>query len=202
MRSPGVCWGVRQAAAGKGFVMGHPRRLVLGLLAVALAVGTLGIARAEAAPYCGQVWGSLPEGVGQGPGGPQITNVRAGRHTCFDRLVIDMNGPSFGYRVAYEPVENQGSGAVIPLRGGADLEIVVYAYTYDAAGRPTYRPANLNELVNVSGFATFRQVASGGSFEGYTTIGLGVRARLPFRTFVLPGPGTGSRLVIDVAHRW
>ena len=66
--------------------------------------------------------------------------MRAGRHTCFDRLVIDLNGPSFGYRVAYEPVENQGSGAVIPLRGAADLEIVVYAFTYDAA-RPSDLPA-------------------------------------------------------------
>ena len=39
-----------------------------------------------------------------------------------------------------------------------------------------------------------------GSFEGQTTIGLGVRARLPFRVFVLAGPGSGSRLVVDVAH--
>jgi hypothetical protein len=54
----------------------------------------------------------------------------------------------------------------------------------------------------VAGFSTFRQVAYGGSYEGYTTIGLGVRARLPFRVFVLSGPGTGARLVIDVAHRW
>ena len=30
----------------------------------------------------------------------------------------------------------------------------------------------------------------------------GVRARLPFRAFVLPGPGTGSRLVVDVGHQW
>jgi len=35
-----------------------------------------------------------------------------------------------------------------------------------------------------------------------TTIGLGARARLPFRVFTLSGPGQGSRLVIDVAHRW
>jgi hypothetical protein len=35
-----------------------------------------------------------------------------------------------------------------------------------------------------------------------TKIGLGVRARLPFRVFALAGPGGGSRLVIDVAHRW
>ncbi len=57
-------------------------------------------------------------------------------------------------------------------------------------------------LVDTSGYRTFRQVGWGGSFEGYTTLGLGVRARLPFRVAVLPGPGTGSRLVIDVAHRW
>ncbi|MDQ1596268.1 MAG: hypothetical protein QOH40_2824, partial [Arthrobacter pascens] len=40
------------------------------------------------------------------------------------------------------------------------------------------------------------------SFEGYTTLGLGVRARLPFKVFTLAGPGSGSRLVIDVAHHW
>jgi hypothetical protein len=41
-----------------------------------------------------------------------------------------------------------------------------------------------------------------GSFEGQTQLGIGVRARLPFRVFSLDGPGTGSRLVIDVAHQW
>jgi hypothetical protein len=29
-----------------------------------------------------------------------------------------------------------------------------------------------------------------------------VRARLPFRVLTLDGPGAGTRLVIDVAHRW
>ena len=38
--------------------------------------------------------------------------------------------------------------------------------------------------------------------RGQTTLGLGVRARLPFRAFVLAGPGDGSRLVVDVAHLW
>jgi hypothetical protein len=51
--------------------------------------------------------------------------------------------------------------------------------------------------VNVSGYRTFRQVAWAGSFEGVTTVGLGTRARLPFRVFTLPG-----RVVVDVAHRW
>ena len=54
----------------------------------------------------------------------------------------------------------------------------------------------------MSGYRTFRQVAYAGSFEGQTTIGLGVRARLPFRVFTLAGPGSNTRLVIDVAHTW
>jgi hypothetical protein len=29
-----------------------------------------------------------------------------------------------------------------------------------------------------------------------------VRARLPFRAFILDGPGEASRLVVDVGHRW
>ena len=58
------------------------------------------------------------------------------------------------------------------------------------------------ELLDPAGYRTFRHVAWAGSFEGQSTLGLGVRARLPFRVFLLDGPGTGSRMVVDVAHRW
>lgn len=62
-------------------------------------------------------------------------------------------------------------------------------------------PANSHHLVNVTGFRTFRQVVGAGSFEGITSLGLGVRAKgLPFRVFRLAGPGSHSRLVIDVAN--
>jgi hypothetical protein len=54
----------------------------------------------------------------------------------------------------------------------------------------------------VRGYDTFRQVAYTGSFEGQTTLGLGVRARLPFRVTTVAGPGTNTRLVVDVAHHW
>ncbi len=57
-------------------------------------------------------------------------------------------------------------------------------------------------LVGVAGFRTFRQVLGAGAFEGVSSIGIGVRARLPFRVFTLAGPGSHSRLVIDVAHLW
>ena len=69
---------------------------------------------------------------------------------------------------------------------------------------PTYRPANVDELGNVTGRPTFRQVAWAGSFEAEGTIGLGVRgsASVPgVRAGPGPGPGTGSRIVVDAAHR-
>lgn len=180
------------------------KRLISWLAALALAVG-LGLivpSSATAAPYCGITWGSTAEARPGSTTAP-IVNVRSGRQACFDRLVIDVNGKIAGYDVRYvDAVHQPGSGFAVPLRGAADLQVTVQAPAYDAWGNPTYHPADRNELVNVSGYPTFRQVALAGSFEGQSVLGLGVRARLPFRAFVLDGPGHASRLVIDVAHQW
>jgi hypothetical protein len=179
------------------------RPLVLALVFTgALAVPAASNAQA-ATPFCGIRWGSLGKSLDRMTSAP-ITNVRTGQHTCFDRLVVDLRGKGANYSVHYvNVVRNQGQGAPIPLRGGARLEIVVKAPAYNInTGAQTYRFNNPRELSNVTGFSTFRQVAWGGSFEGYTTIGLGVRARLPMRAFILDGPGGGSRVVIDVAHKW
>ncbi|MEJ7583289.1 MAG: hypothetical protein WKF43_04210 [Acidimicrobiales bacterium] len=128
----------------------------------------------------------------------------AGRHTCYDRLVVDLRStPAPGYFVRYvSQVVEDGSGEPVPLRGGAFLHVTVRAPAHDGQYGPTYDPPNPAEAVNVTGFGTFRQIAFAGTFEGVTTVGLGVRARLPFRVFTLAGPGAGTRLVIDVAHRW
>ena len=152
--------------------------------------------------YCGLVWGSLAK-VDDTMSTASVTNVRTGQHLCFDRMVVDLNGPVRGYAVQYvSQVVQDGSGFAVPVRGGARLQVRVNAPSYDANGNSTFSPANPAELANVAGYQTFRQVASAGSFEGYSNFGLGVRARLPFRVFALDGPGNGSRLVIDVAHFW
>lgn len=175
---------------------------VLATCALLLGLGMFAPATATAAPYCGITWGSLPESAA-GMSSAQINNLRSGRHTCFDRLVVDLEGDVSGYSAKYvNRVSALGSGFTVPLSGAADLEILVYAPAHDADFRATYSPRNRSQAVNVDGYRTFRQVAFSGTFEGQTLIGLGVRARLPMRTFVLDGPGDGSRLVIDVAHRW
>lgn len=181
------------------------KKLSIWLAAVVMAVG-LGIMvpgpASATTSYCGLVWGSLAK-ADPDMSRAQVTNVRTGQHYCFDRLVVDLNGPASGYNVRYvSQVTQDGSGLPVYLRGGARLQITVNAPAYDANGRATYNPVNKAELTSVSGYQTFRQVAWAGSFEGYTTLGLGVRARLPFRVFTLNGPGTGSRVVVDVAHFW
>ena len=188
------------------------RSMVLRVAALTLMCGVAlpAVARGRAAPFCGITWGSLPKEAAPYTSA-KLTNVRAGRHECFDRLVIDLGprqpglpGPdSAGYDVRYvSQLASDPSGEPIPLAGAADLSIVVHASAVDDDGSSTYRPGNAAGAVDVVGYATFRQVVFDGTFEGQTQIGLGVRARLPFRAFSLAGPGAGSRLVIDVAHRW
>jgi len=183
------------------------RLALVGPVLVLVAAATLVTQPATATQgFCGQTWGSLPKQLGNNDPGSQssvLTNVRAGRHECYDRLVFDLSGPATGYRVEYvSQVTNEDTGAPIPIRGGAILGIVLSAPAHDGNYQPTYQPANRFEAVNVSGFSTFRQVYFGGTFEGLTDSALGVRARLPFRVTVLSGPGTGSRVALDVAHFW
>jgi hypothetical protein len=185
-----------------------PARLFLLLLTSALAAVVLPAPAQAADPYCGITWGSLPK-VADASDTEMVNGVRAGRHACFDRLVIDLGGQdtAFGsYDVRYaSQVYEDGSGRPVPVRGAADLQVVVRAPAYDQYGNDTFRPARPSEVVDVTGYSTFRQVAWAGSFEGYTTLALGVRAHLPFRVFALPGTAQsddGPRLVIDVAHAW
>lgn len=185
-------------------------RRIVRPLALALAVSIAPLAAVTSTPTasasaCAAEWGSLVKSRASYTS-KQITNIRSGRHDCFDRLVVDLNAKGKGrpgYQVRYaNRVTKDGSGAPVPLRGGAKLRIIIKAPAYDDNGRLTYRPDNRRELVDVTGYRAFRQVAWAGTFEGQTTIGLGVRARLPMRAFVLTDPGGGHQVVVDVAHRW
>lgn len=186
------------------------KRLVVATAALALTAAILAVAPApvgaapqqERAPFCGITWGSgiKRSAPANSPDTP-LDDIRVGQHECFDRMVFELDGPAAGYRIQYvDNVYAQGSGFEIPLRaGGASLEIVLKLPAYDNDGNPTYDAVAPRRLprVALSGCETFRVAKYGGSFEGRTTIGLGVRARLPMRVTTLD-----NRIILDVAHRW
>ena len=137
-----------------------------------------------------------------------LYHVRAGRHACYDRVVFDVNGPdAVGYAVRYVPlVRADGSGKPVPVAGGAALEVVVRAPILgtDSQGhQPGSRvPAVGEDLVapsRVTARSSVRQVSFAGSFEGQTTVAVGVRDRLPFRVFVTTDRGY-RHVVLDVSH--
>ncbi|MFI2433090.1 hypothetical protein [Streptomyces sp. NPDC018693] len=177
--------------------------LVLAGTVLAAGATTAGAAQATtaAATACPTGWGSgVKSGVATGAA--PLQNIRTGRHDCFDRMVFDVpGGANIGYYVRYvDRLHQVGSGDYIPVGGGAVLEIRVAAPSYDPnTGTPVYPGQVARPLpgVNIAGYSTFRDTRFAGSFEGETQVGLGVRARLPFRVIQLP-----DRLVVDVAHTW
>ena len=192
-------------------VMRTRNRVYGTLAAAALTVGLVPAlaSAASAAPYCGLTWGSTARSAPAFTGAP-VTGVRVGRHDCFDRMVVDLAGrPAAGYDVRYiqPPYRAEGSGAPLLVAGGAVLQISVHAPAYDGNGNSTVPWSGTAIVIRpdqfqAGGHRTFRDLVWGGSYEGYSSFGLGVRARLPFRVMQLDGPGTGTRLVIDVAHQW
>ena len=180
--------------------------------------GASSAAPGSAAPATGQVpgdascatqaWGTGPKGGSTAMSAAPLYLVRVGQHGCYDRVVFDVNGPeAVGYAVRYVPVVRaDGSGQPVPVAGTAALEVVVRAPirgTDSQGHQPGTRvPVVGDDFVSpgrVAAWSSLRQVAFAGSFEGQTTIAVGVRVRLPFRVFV-----TGDRgyrhVVVDIAH--
>jgi hypothetical protein len=182
-------------------------RILVSLVSALAVLGVVAPATASAAPYCGLTWGSQAKSLNANqPGGDLVHDVRAGQQACYDRVVVDVAEVDHfdSYSVRYVPeVRRDGSGEAVALRGGAALQVTLGAVGHDDRGRPTYSPADPLEAADVTGFRTLRQVAWLSSFEGQSELGVGTRARLPFRVFILEGGSSHvDRLVIDVAHRW
>ena len=183
------------------------RTSVLAILLLLASFLLVPASPAGAGPSCGIRWGSLAKSAPESHDG-DVTGIRTGRHACFDRLVVDISGDVGAYEVRYvDEYVPDGATAALPVRGGARLHLTFHNRPFAHHVVPTFQPADANEVTDVRRYSTFRQVVYGYGFQtegmqGIASVGLGVRARLPFRVFTLDGPGTGSRLVVDVAHRW
>jgi hypothetical protein len=128
---------------------------------------------------------------------PRVVRLEVGRHDDegFDRVVVAFDGPLPGYDIRYvDQVVQDGSGQPVTLLGGADLQVVIKpANAHDDTGAPTLPVPRLTPA-----FAMVQEARLVGDFEAVVTVGVGVRARAPFRVIELTGP---NRLVIDVQHR-
>ncbi|TPQ21539.1 AMIN-like domain-containing (lipo)protein [Streptomyces sporangiiformans] len=173
---------------------------------LASTAGIAGAATAQAdkavpAAACSASWTSSTKSAQDSTTKP-LRNIRTGEHTCYDRMVFDVTGATgkIGYHVGYvKKFHQDGSGEEIKVAGGAILEIIVNAPSYDASNpnEQTYagKPGKSLPGVNVTGYKTFRDTKFGASLEGQTQVGLGVAAKLPFRV-----QQSGDKLIVDVAH--
>jgi len=166
-----------------------------------------------------QTGGSCSEALGW-PTGPRTAApmlaedlylVRVGRHECYDRVVFDLNSvvpgaDVAGYAVAYVDgeVTADASGEPVPTAGRSALQIVVRAPIWGTSGHQPWRPAarigdDLVPVAELRGWSTFQQIAFAGSFEGTTTIAVGLPAELPFRVGSYERDGY-THVYVDVAH--
>lgn len=127
-----------------------------------------------------------------------LTNVRAGRHPGYDRVVFEFRNGIPGYDVRYvePPVLADGSGEEVAVAGSAvllvrtepaldaDLTQESAPRTYTGPARFSPDTAAVVELVRIGGF------------EAVLTWAVGVDGKQPFRVTRLQDP---ARLVIDVA---
>jgi hypothetical protein len=177
--------------------------LVSGATAAGAARTTGTTVTAAATPYCGITWGSTDRAAGSLSPAPLIA-VRTGQQDCYDRVVFEFDGAVSGYSVSYGETYTEGEGVGLSpyTAGSALLAVSLRAPAYGESHSSTFQHRTGDHVANALRYRTLRDVVFGGSFEGYTTFAVGIRAQLPFRVLVLSGPGTHSRIVVDVAHQW
>jgi hypothetical protein len=106
-----------------------------------------------------------------------VTDVRTGRRTCYDRMVIDVPGVGrshLGCSVRYvKRLYRDGSGRLVPVGGGAVLEVRVTAPAYDPDTEAPACPAKAGRPlpnVNCAGYRIFRDAR-----ERTALVGSGLR---------------------------
>ena len=164
------------------------RRLAAAKTALA-AVGAVSVTTlpaADAAPSCRVRWGSQNKAINLSSPvtGTPVADLRTGHHACYDRVVFELKGRTGATVAGY--VGTARSPQVIAVGSRTNL---VPMGVKPGQALPTR-------------FSTVRGVVYAGKVDGLDAVGIVTRARLPYRVFVVKGPGANNRVVVDVAHRW
>lgn len=126
-----------------------------------------------------------------------VTEVRAGRHEGYDRVVFELDGTGEGapgWRVEYvDEAIDDGSGLPVDVDGDAILQVVISGTALpDDSGVEGYS----GETLTGADLEPVKEVVYRHWFEGYTTAFIGIDDEpKPFRAFLLEDP---VRVVIDV----
>ena len=126
----------------------------------------------------------------------QITDVRLGTHTGYDRVAFQFNGgiPQTVIEGVLPPFFADASGLPLDVAGTAFLKVTMNGGTkVTPDGGITYAgPTNFEP-----GFDRLLQLREGGDFEALSTWYLGLDGGGCYRVLTLTTP---SRLVIDIEH--
>jgi hypothetical protein len=144
--------------------------------------------------------------------GPHTTDelylVRVQRQRCADHVIFRVNGAAgFGAHAEYVAQARAArSGEPVDVRGGAVLQIVVFApdFAHPGSGhQPGREPWRVGQDVArvPAGWPALREVAYAGAHDGSETVfAIGVRETLPF-TLTWRGGDGYSEVSLEIAHR-
>lgn len=135
-----------------------------------------------------------------------LDKVRAGKHDCYDRVVLDVKGAAdVGYLVGYvQEVTTDGAGKPVPVDADAALQVIARAPGGDLDSGE-HEPAEIGDdfypADELADWTSLRTVRFAGTFEGQTILALGVREKLPFHVSTQLDPNDQvQHLIIDIAH--
>ena len=131
------------------------------------------------------------------PSGLVGTDIRAGAHDCYDRVVIEFGphgpGSTFpGYEVGYTTNPVQGTGGTpVVMRGGAVLRVRVSAWM------PNPDSSGYAGPLDITGTTTthLREIRQIENFEAVSVWAIGIDQARPVRVTRLDSP---ARLVVDI----
>jgi hypothetical protein len=138
----------------------------------------------------------VPAGTTADDGGlSTIVALRAAHHPGFDRVVLEVDGPTpptASVRYVRRLI-GDGSGQEVPVPGDTTLRIVLpNARAHDDQGRTT---VDLDRRFNLPVVLATR---GAGDFEGVVTLGVGQTRKAAFQVRRYSNPG---RLVVDISTR-
>lgn len=139
---------------------------------------------------------------GSGAGVAYLTEVRAGRHPGFDRVVWEFDGPRPSFRAEYAagPVRESGSGDRVDLAGDAAVTVVFSpASGVDLSGdEPVEIYTGPRRITgDDAGTRNVTEIVRTGDFESALAWAVGVERATAFTVTVLAAP---TRVVLDIAR--